>query len=99
VFFSQVSEREAGKLFQGVLAKKDRADMTRNALSGYQRFKFLFSLPGTMEKSIQKEEFDQAINDYSRAKALFEQPETDKPVIFILFFLSVAIKHALIKCF
>ncbi|ODM94952.1 Exocyst complex component 2, partial [Orchesella cincta] len=75
-----VSEREAGKLFQGVLAKKDRADMTRNALSGYQRFKFLFSLPGTMEKSIQKEEFDQAINDYSRAKALFEQPETDKPI-------------------
>lgn len=54
--------------------------MTRNALSGYQRFKFLFSLPGTLEKSIQKEEFDQAINDYSRAKALFEQPETDKPV-------------------
>lgn len=75
-----MSEREAGKLFQGVLAKKDRADMTRNALSGYQRFKFLFSLPGTLEKSIQKEEFDQAINDYSRAKALFEQPETDKPV-------------------
>lgn len=79
-----VSEREAGKLFQGVLAKKDRADMTRNALSGYQRFKFLFSLPGTLEKSIQKEEFDQAINDYSRAKALFEQPETDKPVCEIL---------------
>ncbi len=54
--------------------------MTRNALSGYQRFRFLFSLPGTMERSIQKEEFDQAIYDYDRAKTLFQQPELDKPV-------------------
>jgi len=80
IFFAIVSEREATKLFQDVLARKDRADVTRNALSGYQRFKFLFSLPGSLEKSVQKEEFDLAINDYARAKTLFEQPETDKPV-------------------
>lgn len=76
-----VCEREASKLFQDVLARKDRADFTRNALSGFQRFRFLFSLPGTLEKSIQKGEFENAINDYARAKALFDQPETDKPVI------------------
>lgn len=69
-----------------MLSKKDRADVTRNALGGYQRFRFLFSLPGTMEKSIQKEEFDQAINDYGRAKTLFQQPELDKPVRMVLFF-------------
>lgn len=86
-WFIPVCEREAWKLFQGVLAKKDRADMTRNALSGYQRFKFLFSLPGTMDSSIQKEEFDQAINDYGRAKTLFQQPELDKPVRIFLYCL------------
>jgi exocyst complex component 2 len=75
-----VCEKESGKLFQEVLARKDRADVTRNALSGFQRFRFLFSLPGTLEKSIQRGEFDVAINGYARAKTLFETPETDKPV-------------------
>lgn len=75
-----VCEKQATKMFQEVLARKDRADVTRNALSGYQRFRFLFSLPGTMEKSIQRGEFENAISDYSRSKTLFDQPETDKPV-------------------
>ena len=77
---SAVCERDAAKLFQDVLARKERADLTRNALSGFQRFRFLFSLPGTLEKSIQRGEFETAINDYARARSLFNQPETEKPV-------------------
>ncbi|CAG7725259.1 unnamed protein product [Allacma fusca] len=91
-----ICEREAGKMFQEVLARKDRADITRHALSGYQRFRFLFSLPGTMEKSIQRGEFESAISDYSRSKTLFDQPETDKPV-FRKFYQEVETRVAKLR--
>ncbi|CAH1118597.1 unnamed protein product [Phaedon cochleariae] len=72
------SEREARKLFDDVLARKDRAEKTRNALSVLSRFKFLFCLPCVIERHIKKAEYDIVINDYIRVKNLFHK--TDVPI-------------------
>ncbi|XP_076322458.1 exocyst complex component 2-like [Tachypleus tridentatus] len=69
------SKKEADSLFEAVLARKDRADGTRNALSALQRFKFLFNLPASIERNIQKGDYDVVINDYARAKSLFHNTE------------------------
>ncbi|XP_063241728.1 exocyst complex component 2 [Bacillus rossius redtenbacheri] len=74
----QVSMKEANKLFEEVLARRDRADATRNALGVLQRFKFLFSLPVSIERNIKKGEYDVVINDFARAKNLFGS--SDVPV-------------------
>ena len=66
---------EANKLFEEVLARRDRADATRNALGVMQRFKFLFSLPVSIERNIRKGDYDVVINDYARAKNLFSSTE------------------------
>ena len=67
----QVAKEEADRLFEDVLERKDRADGTRNALGVLQRFRFLFHLPTSLERNIQKADYDLVINDYARAKALF----------------------------
>nr|CAH7742789.1 unnamed protein product [Callosobruchus chinensis] len=72
------SEREARKLFDEVLSRKDRAEKTRNALNVLQRFKFLFCLPCVIERNIKKGEYDIVINDYMRVKNLFHK--TDVPI-------------------
>ncbi|VEN39556.1 unnamed protein product [Callosobruchus maculatus] len=72
------SEREARKLFDEVLSRKDRAEKTRNALNVLQRFKFLFCLPCVIERNIRKGEYDIVINDYMRVKNLFHK--TDVPI-------------------
>jgi exocyst complex component 2 len=66
---------EANKLFDEVLARRDRADATRNALGVLQRFKFLFSLPVSIERNIRKGDYDVVINDYARAKNLFSNTD------------------------
>lgn len=66
---------EANKLFDEVLSRRDRADATRNALGVLQRFKFLFSLPVTIERNIRKGDYDVVINDYARAKNLFSKTD------------------------
>ncbi|KAL3858816.1 hypothetical protein ACJMK2_009069 [Sinanodonta woodiana] len=66
----------ADGLFQEVLGRKDKADATRNALGVLQRFKFLFYLPLNIERNIQKEDYNLVINEYIRAKSLFE----DSPI-------------------
>ncbi|XP_008335141.1 exocyst complex component 2 [Cynoglossus semilaevis] len=65
----------ADTLFQEVLGRKDKADSTRNALNVLQRFKFLFSLPLSIERNIQKGDYDVVINDYEKAKSLFGKTE------------------------
>lgn len=45
---------QANKLFADVLNRKERADSARNALSVLQRFKFLFFLPSTIDKHLDK---------------------------------------------
>lgn len=72
------SEREARKLFDDVLARKDRAEKTRNALNVLSRFKFLFCLPCVIDRNIKKGEYDIVINDYIRVKNLFQK--TDVPI-------------------
>lgn len=67
----QVSTEEALRLFQEVLARRERADATRNALNVLVRFKFFFCLPSVIEKNIHKSDFDVIINDYARVKNLF----------------------------
>uniref|UniRef100_A0A1B6DWI3 Exocyst complex component 2 n=1 Tax=Clastoptera arizonana TaxID=38151 RepID=A0A1B6DWI3_9HEMI len=62
---------EANKLFEGVLKRRERADATRNALGVLQRFRFLFTLPVTIERNIKRGEYDAVINDYARACNLF----------------------------
>lgn len=62
---------EAEKLFHDVLARREKADATRNALNVMQRFKFLFYLPGSIERNVKKGEIDVVINDYDRALNLF----------------------------
>ncbi|PSN46362.1 Exocyst complex component 2, partial [Blattella germanica] len=71
----QESMLEANKLFEEVLARRDRADATRNALGVLQRFKFLFSLPVSIERNIRKGDYDVVINDYARAKNLFSKTD------------------------
>ena len=44
----------AYSLFHDVLGRKDRADATRNALGVLHRFKFLFNLPCSIDRNIQK---------------------------------------------
>ncbi|XP_077993599.1 exocyst complex component 2-like isoform X2 [Glandiceps talaboti] len=65
----------ADKLFQDVLNRKDKADSTRNALNVLNRFKFLFNLPITMERNIQRGDYEIVVNDYERAKSLFSNTE------------------------
>ncbi|KAB0362730.1 hypothetical protein FD754_006886 [Muntiacus muntjak] len=65
----------ADMLFQEVLGRKDKADSTRNALNVLQRFKFLFNLPLSIERNIQKGDYDVVINDYEKAKSLFGKTE------------------------
>ncbi|KAJ8921148.1 hypothetical protein NQ315_013619 [Exocentrus adspersus] len=69
------SEREARKLFDDVLARKDRAEKTRNALNVLQRFKFLFCLPCVIDRNVKKGEYDIVINDYIRVKNLFHKTD------------------------
>lgn len=72
------SEREARKLFDDVLSRRDRAEKTRNALNVLGRFKFLFCLPCIIDRNIKKGEYDIVINDYIRVKNLFRK--TDVPI-------------------
>lgn len=65
------SMTEATKLFQDVLARRERADKTRNALAVLQRYRFLFSLPLSISNNIAKNDIDAVINDYARAMNLF----------------------------
>lgn len=69
---------EANKLFEDVLSRRERADATRSALAVLQRFRFLFGLPGAIEKNIKKGDYDAVINDYARVMNLFGS--TDVPV-------------------
>ena len=69
------SSREAGKLFDNVLVRRDRAEKTRNSLNVLARFKFLFCLPCTIDKNIKKGDYDIVINDYIRVKNLFHKRE------------------------
>lgn len=62
---------EANKLFEDVLTRRDRADTTRSALALLTRFRFLFTLPTTIENNINKGDYDLVINDYARVKNLF----------------------------
>ena len=62
-------------MFDDVLKRKEQADGTRNALGILQRFRFLFHLPSTLDKNIQKADYDLVINDNARANALFGQTE------------------------
>lgn len=52
--FKTGASNSADTLFQEVLGRKDKADSTRNALNVLQRFKFLFNLPLSVERNIQK---------------------------------------------
>lgn len=71
------SMSEANKLFDDVLARRDRADATRNALSVMQRYKFLFCMPINIEKNIKRGNYDLVINDYTRVKNLFKNTEIE----------------------
>ncbi|XP_043491198.1 exocyst complex component 2 isoform X2 [Polistes fuscatus] len=71
------SMSEANKLFDEVLARRDRADATRNVLTVMQRYKFLFCMPINMERNIERGNYDLAINDYARVKNLFRNTEVE----------------------
>ncbi|XP_034947580.1 exocyst complex component 2 [Chelonus insularis] len=71
----KTSMAEANKLFDDVLARRDRADATRSALSLMQRYKFLFCMPVNIEKNIKRGNYDLIINDYARVKNLFGNTE------------------------
>ena len=71
------SMSEANKLFDDVLARRDRADATRNALALMQRYRFLFCMPVNIEKNIKQGNYDLVINDYARVKNLFKNTEVE----------------------
>lgn len=69
------SEREARKLFDDVLARRDKAEQRQNALNVLNRFRLLFCLPCVIEQNIKKGDFEIVINDYIRVKNLFSKTE------------------------
>lgn len=56
---------------------KEKADRTRNALGVLQRFRFLFTLPAAIDRSMQRSDYDAIISDYSRANNLFGKTEVN----------------------
>lgn len=74
----QECSKNADGLFSEVLGRKERADATRSALSVVQRFKFLFFLPQSIKKNLEKGDYSVVLNDYTRAKSLFA--ESDVPL-------------------
>ena len=66
---------EAHEIFDQILTRKDAADSTRNALNVLQRYRFLFNLPSSIEGNIQKQDYEQVITDYLRAKSLFSDTQ------------------------
>ncbi|XP_015114591.1 exocyst complex component 2 [Diachasma alloeum] len=73
----KTSMEEANKLFDDVLARRDRADATRSALSVMQRYRFLFCMPVNIEKNIKRGNYDLVINDYARVKNLFGNTDVE----------------------
>ncbi|KAF6199539.1 hypothetical protein GE061_007565 [Apolygus lucorum] len=71
------SKQEGKVLFDGVLKGKEKADRTRNALGVLQRFRFLFTLPAAIDRSMQRADYDAIISDYSRANNLFGKTEVN----------------------
>jgi len=71
---------EAHEIFDQILTKKDAADSTRNALNILQRNRFLFNLPSSIETNIQKQDYEQVITDYLRAKKLYSHTRVYKEV-------------------
>ncbi|XP_022914951.2 exocyst complex component 2 [Onthophagus taurus] len=65
------SQREAGKLYTDLYTRGERVESTRNALNVLTRFKFLFSLPCSINRNVKKGDYDIIINDYMRVKNLF----------------------------
>ncbi|XP_063634029.1 exocyst complex component 2 [Cydia splendana] len=61
----------ADSLFSEILARKENADRTREALVLLTRHKFLFQLPASIDKNIRKKEYDLVVNDYTRVNNLF----------------------------
>lgn len=61
----------ADGLFSEILARKESAEQTREALTLLTRHKFLFQLPAAIDKNIQRKEYDLVVNDYTRVKNLF----------------------------
>ncbi|KAM3720365.1 Exocyst complex component [Dirofilaria immitis] len=69
------SHTAANAVFYEVLARKDRADATRNALSVLTRFRFIFFLSSAIDQNLAKGEYSTILNDYTRAKSLFKDTE------------------------
>lgn len=90
------SIKEAQKLFQDVLARREMADSTRNALSIIKRYNFLFFLPTNMEHNIKHGDYDLVISDYTRAKNLFGKSETR---VFKMILEEAEIKIQTLKIF
>ncbi|UJR26760.1 hypothetical protein I4U23_008075 [Adineta vaga] len=64
--------RIAHSMYDTDLTRKDYSDTIRNALNVIQRYKFIFHLPQTIERSVKREEYEKVINDLVRARAAFE---------------------------
>lgn len=62
-------------MFADVLKRKDDADATRNALGVIVRFKFIFFLSSKIEENMKKGEYVTILNDYTRAKSLYQDSE------------------------
>lgn len=71
------SMSEANKLFDDVLARKDRTDATHNMLALMQRYNILFCMPINIERNIKRGNYDMVINDYARVKNLFKNTEVE----------------------
>eukprot|EP00123_Amoebidium_parasiticum_P016232 comp23347_c0_seq2/m.38526 comp23347_c0_seq2/g.38526 ORF comp23347_c0_seq2/g.38526 comp23347_c0_seq2/m.38526 type:complete len:741 (-) comp23347_c0_seq2:29-2251(-) len=68
--------KEAAEAFiQPLLSRRKRVESIRNVLNVMQRFKFLFTLPYTLEKNIANGEYEAAVADYQKAKSLYGETE------------------------
>mmetsp|Transcript_11664 Transcript_11664/g.42646 ORF Transcript_11664/g.42646 Transcript_11664/m.42646 type:complete len:914 (-) Transcript_11664:54-2795(-) len=64
---------EATSLFTEQIARQAQADRIRRVLTLMSRFQSLFSLPAAMRECAQREEYEQALREFRKARTLIEQ--------------------------
>jgi Exocyst complex component Sec5 len=57
-------------LFRGVLDRKKQSDRIRSTVTVLRTYGFLFRLPADIRASIERQDYEQAVREYQRAKSL-----------------------------
>jgi exocyst complex component 2 len=64
-------QESADSLYRPLLARRDDTDRIRSTLAVLKRFRFLFSLPGSIKKNIKEQQYDKVTHKYIIIMGLF----------------------------